>query len=88
MNAFAIRHDGDGETPGPMLVSCRVRVASAEPLLRSASAWNPDDYLYDSNGDFVDDTVWPSCADLPDTDMDGDNVPEHEEWGCAPRTSF
>jgi hypothetical protein len=49
---------------------------------------DPDEYQYDTNGDFVDDTPWPSCADLPDTDMDGDDIPEHEEWGCAPRTSF
>jgi hypothetical protein len=27
----------------------------------------------------------PSCADLPNTDTNGDGVDEHAAWGCAPR---
>jgi hypothetical protein len=43
------------------------------------------DRLYDSNNNGSPETPWPSCADLPNTDTDADGVPQHEEWGCAPR---
>ena len=40
---------------------------------------------YDSNGDGSLDTPWPSCTELSNTDTDGDGVPQHREFGCAPR---
>jgi hypothetical protein len=57
-----------------------------DPLLNQVGICvDPSNYLYDSNGDFTDDTEWPSCADLPDTDTgDEDLVPQNEQWGCAP----
>jgi hypothetical protein len=40
--------------------------------------------LYDADGDGTNETPWPSCAELVNTDTDGDGIPEHAEFGCAP----
>ena len=40
--------------------------------------------LYDSDGDTTPDAPWPSCTTLVNTDTDGDLVPQHREFGCAP----
>lgn len=45
----------------------------------------PVDYLYDDDEDTTTpDVTFPSCADLPNTDTDGDGTEEHLSWSCAP----
>jgi hypothetical protein len=56
--------------------------------------WRPSAWHYDTDGDLVGDTVWPSCRELSDQDDPGaepedlpgapDTTPEHLEWGCGP----
>lgn len=40
--------------------------------------------LIDVDMDGTPETPYPSCTTLPNTDGDGDGVPEHREHGCAP----
>lgn len=39
----------------------------------------------DMDGDLVTPEVpWPSCSTLTSGDLDGNGVPDHQSWGCAP----
>jgi hypothetical protein len=46
--------------------------------------WNYLEWEYDSTGDMEVDTPWPSCTTLANTDTDGNDAPDHLEWGCGP----
>lgn len=40
---------------------------------------------HDMDGDLVTPEVpWPSCSTLTSGDLDGNGVPDHQSWGCAP----
>ena len=60
---------------------------TSDPLLNSIGlCFDPSARMYDSDGNGSLDTVWPSCADLANTDTDADGIDDNEKWGCAPGT--
>ncbi len=47
--------------------------------------WKPENYVGDWDNDpGTADTGYPRCSTLSNTDTDGDSIPQHIEYGCAP----